>query len=198
MQLRNAFKVELDPDVTWSTIMDVPRIASCVPGAELNSCGSNEEYRGRVNVKLGPVALTFDGIVAVQDRNDGARTATIHGRGTDTKGRGNATSKTKVSVLPSGDGAEVCLDTDLLLSGMIAQYGRASGVIVAVSDELVAQFSGNLRNLIASSSGSGPPEQSPASAVGALDQAGDKAGPSPVLGMGFVWLALLRWLRGLI
>ena len=194
MELTNSFKVNLPPEQAWEELMNIPQVAACVPGAELTDSLPDDAFKGKMTLKLGPIALNFQGTVQITERDDANRTALLLGKGSDAKGRGNASSKTNVRVVASGEGSEVHLDTALQLSGMIAQYGRASGVINAVSDELISQFAGNLQSRLANTGSAGLKAEASEEAVATT------TAPAPVessIGAGFVVQAMLRWLRGL-
>ena len=153
MQLSNQFETPRAPDDTFGLLLDAPAIVHCVPGAELTSVEADGSFKGRISVKLGPVALKFNGALEIVGIDPALRTATLKARGADLQGRGGAHAVTTLSVGPSAAGSRVVLKTDLQLSGMVAQYGRAQGVIAAVSNEIVAQFS---RNLAAAMAGEEP------------------------------------------
>ena len=194
MELTNSFKVNLPPEQAWEELMNIPQVAACVPGAELTDSLPDDAYKGKMTLKLGPIALNFQGTVQITERDDANRTALLLGKGSDAKGRGNASSKTQVRVVASGEGSEVHLDTALQLTGMIAQYGRASGVISAVSDELISQFSANLQNKLANKGSDGV-------ALG-TSEASEVTAPLPApaqssIGVGFVFQAMLRWFKGM-
>ena len=192
MELKNDFTVDLPVDAAWEELMDIPQVAACVPGAELTDSLPDDAYKGKMKLKLGPVALNFQGTVTIADRDDAAKTALLLGKGSDSKGRGNANSKTQVRVVPKGAGSEVQLETSLQLSGMIAQYGRASGVIKAVSDELISQFAANLQKTLESKL-SGPTAQSDGSPAQKAQAPAPQVQSS--IGAGFIFQAVLRWLR---
>jgi carbon monoxide dehydrogenase subunit G len=149
LHLANRFDVPNTPEATFALLLDAPSIAHCVPGAELVSVEADDALKGRIAVKLGPVALKFNGTVIITDVDEAARTAVIKAKGADAQGRGGANATTRMRVEPLGDTAQVFLETELQLSGMIAQYGRAQGVIAAVSNEIVADFSRNLQAMLA-------------------------------------------------
>lgn len=189
MHLENSFEVTRPPAEAWDILMDVPRIAGCVPGAELIGVEEDGSYTGSMAVTLGPVALRFLGKVQITDADPQSRTASIIARGSDQKGRGNAGATTKVSIVPSGNGSLVQLKTDLQLSGMVAQYGRATGMIAALSSEIVARFAEALRAELASSKAGGAPAKPE-------DLAEKRRAKAPVFGLAMLWRAFLAWLRG--
>ena len=149
MQLANRFEVCRSPDETFALLLDAPSVVQCVPGAELLDVEPDGAFKGRISVKLGPVALKFTGTVKIIDIDATARTALIKAKGADLQGRGNANATTRMRVEPAGAVALVVLETELQLSGMVAQYGRAQGVIASMSNEIVADFARNLQALLA-------------------------------------------------
>src|SRR5258706_12803652 len=90
MEINNSFEVPLPPRDAWKTLMDIPRIAPCMPGAELTGVVDKDTYTGKVSVKLGPVALTFAGQVKFTDIDEAAHKARVKAQGKDSKGRGGA------------------------------------------------------------------------------------------------------------
>lgn len=103
-----------------------------------------DQYQGRITVKLGPLTMVFAGKLQIEDRNDGAHSATIKANWTETKGRGNAITVTRFALQEQGDGARVTLRSELQLAGQVAQYGRGVGMISAISAQLMSTFAENL------------------------------------------------------
>ena len=151
MQIKNRFEVPLAPDAAWALLMDVAQTAACFPGAELTDSIDADHHKGRVSVRLGPVAMVFAGTIEIAGRDDALHSAAIKANWSETKGRGNAVTATRF-VLHDADGAtRVEVETDIQLAGQVAQYGRGAGMIEALSAQLVAQFAGNLRARIEAS-----------------------------------------------
>ena len=151
MQINNSFDVPLPPADAWKVLMDIARIAPCMPGAELTGVVDKDTYGGKVSVKLGPVALTFAGQVKFTDIDDAAHTARVKAQGKDSKGRGGANANVDFRLEHSPLGTRVVVKTDLSLSGAVAQYGRASGMIQDVAQQLIGQFADNLKAQLAAS-----------------------------------------------
>jgi uncharacterized protein len=145
MEITNAFEVPLKPAEAWKTLMDIPRIVPCMPGAELTGQVGKDTYNGKVSVKLGPVALAFAGQVKFTEIGETAHKARAKAQGKDSKGRGGANATIDFHIEPAGAGSRVLVKTDLSLSGAVAQYGRASGLIQEVASQLVGQFANNLK-----------------------------------------------------
>ena len=145
MELENRFIVPLGRPDAMKVLTDVPRIAPCIPGASLTGVDGGL-YSGQANVRLGPVALSFSGTASITSIDNNAHTAQVKAQGADKKGRGQAEATMTFSLEEAENGqTEVIVRTDVLLSGSIAQYGRASGLINVVAGQIVSQFSENLK-----------------------------------------------------
>lgn len=155
MEIKNSFDVVLPPDQAWKILMDIPRIVPCMPGAELVEMIDATNFKGKVAVKLGPIALTFNGKAEFEEIDDVAHTARAKAQGTDTKGRGGASAVVTFHLTPIPTGSRVDVVTDVALSGSVAQYGRGSGVIQSVASQLIAQFASSLNSLLAQSPSAG-------------------------------------------
>ncbi len=149
MEFDNSFDVPLPPAQAWALLMDIPRIAPCMPGAELTEIVDPQNYKGKISVRLGPVALAFAGRVAFDRIDEASRTARVTAQGSDAKGRGGANAAATFRIEPSGDGARVLIHTDLTLSGAVAQYGRGVGMIQSTAAQIIGQFASNLRARLA-------------------------------------------------
>lgn len=149
MEFDNSFDVPLSPAKTWSVLMDIPRIAPCMPGAQLTEVIDPQNYKGKISVRLGPVALTFAGQVAFDGIDEAKHSARVKAQGSDAKGRGSANAAATFRIEPSGSGSKVLIHTDLMLSGAVAQYGRGVGMIQATAAQIIGQFANNLRAQLA-------------------------------------------------
>src|SRR4051812_10805372 len=125
--------------------MDIRRIAPCMPGAELTEIVDDKTYKGKIAVRLGPVALAFAGTVAFEEIDDANRRARVKATGSDAKGRGGANAAATFRLEPAGTGSKVLVHTDLALSGAVAQYGRGVGVVQATAAQIMTQFANNLK-----------------------------------------------------
>ncbi len=140
MEFDNSFEVPLPPAEAWKVLLDIERIAPCMPGAELTEVLGDNSYKGKIGVRLGPVALTFAGLVKFDQIDDANRTARVSAQGTDAKGRGGANASSVFRLEPAGTGSKVLVHTNLTLSGAVAQYGRGVGIIQATATQLMNQF----------------------------------------------------------
>ena len=149
MEFDNSFEVPLPPAQAWPVLMNVRGIAPCMPGAQLTDVIDDKNYKGNISVRLGPVALTFAGVVTFEDIDNVNYSARVRAQGTDAKGRGSAQAKSTFRLEPAGTGSKVLVHTDLTLSGAVAQYGRGVGMIQATASAIMNQFANALKAQLA-------------------------------------------------
>jgi uncharacterized protein len=178
MKIENTFTVALPVAEAWTTLLDIPAIAPCMPGAELTAVEDERTYRGQVKVKLGPVAVAFQGRARLEDVDEAARTVRVKASGNETKGRGSAQADVTFRLQPDGAGTRVDIVSDVALAGAVAQYGRAQGVIADVAQVIIDTFAENLRRQIAARAA--PAAAATAAApTGAAPAAAPSLGPAP-------------------
>ncbi|SCG54498.1 SRPBCC family protein [Micromonospora zamorensis] len=146
MKITNEFAVAVPIDEAWAVLTDLEGIAPCLPGAQLTGV-DGDVYRGRVKVKVGPVISEFAGTARFVEKDDSAYRGVIDAKGRDARSTGNASALVTAHLRPDGDRTLVSVDTDLKISGKLAQFG--SGMIKEVSGKLVAQFVANLEAKLA-------------------------------------------------
>jgi hypothetical protein len=130
----------------WKILTNVELIAPCLPGAQLQEV-EGDTYRGVVKVKVGPIQAQFKGQASFLERNDVDHKAVLKGEGRDTGGKGNASALITAQLTSiSATSTKVEVNTDLAITGKVAQFGR--GAMADISDKLLAQFSENLNTLI--------------------------------------------------
>lgn len=149
MKIENSFQVPLPPEEAWRVLLDIERVARCVPGAELTERVDAQTYRGKVAVRLGPVALSFAGTARFVQIDEAAHRARVKASGTEGKGRGGAEATTEFALIEAAPGAtRVAVVTDLALNGAVAQYGRGAAMIAGVAQQLIDQFAAALKTEI--------------------------------------------------
>jgi carbon monoxide dehydrogenase subunit G len=197
MEFDNSFDVPLPPDQAWKTLMDIERIAPCMPGAELTEIVDDKTFKGKVSVRLGPVALTFQGTATFEDVDDAAHKATVKAQGADAKGRGGANANVGFHLEPSDAGSSVKIHTDLQLSGSVAQYGRGAGMIQDLASQIIGQFADNLSKQIEADQPAA--DAAPAAPADTAPPPQQPAAPAQVGGMAFkvLWNQIVRSIRGL-
>ena len=167
MELDHSFIVPVPPDRAWEVLLDVERIAPCMPGATVEEF-DGEVVTGRIKVKVGPVSLTYRGTAKFTERDPDARVVVADASGKETRGAGTASATIRSSLEPSGEGTRVSIHTTMNVTGRPAQFGR--GVIAEVGGKLVEKFAENLAQMI--SDGAVAPDGADASAEVAAAEAG--------------------------
>lgn len=137
MKIVHEFTVSAPLDRAWATLTDIEEVAPCLPGATLTG-REGETYTGKIKVKVGPVTSEFVGTAGFTELDAGTHHAVLNAKGRDTRGSGNATALIDVQLRPDGERTVVTVDTDLTISGKLAQFG--SGMIQQVSEKLLGQF----------------------------------------------------------
>jgi uncharacterized protein len=147
IELDNSFTVPVPPEQAWDVLLDVERIAPCMPGASVTSV-EGDEIDGQVKVKLGPLSLTYKGTAKFTDKDQSSHTISIEATGKETRGSGTASATVQAKLTP-GDAAGqtlVSIHTSLNVTGKPAQFGRS--LLPEVSGKLIQQFATNLEAMI--------------------------------------------------
>jgi uncharacterized protein len=176
IELDNSFTVPVPPDRAWDVLLDVERIAPCMPGASVLSMSDDgNEIEGQVKVKLGPLSLTYKGTAKFTDKDQANHTIAIDASGKETRGAGTASANVQATLKP-GDTAGstlVSIHTSLNVTGRPAQFGRS--LLPEVSGKLIAQFASNLEAMIAADSGPAAPTEDTASPAATGTAAGSSS-----------------------
>ena len=138
MRLENSFEVPAAPERAWELLMDVPRVVPCMPGAELTEVVDDSNWKAKMNVKRGPMALAFATDVNRDLADEAARRVRLAANARETRGRGAARATIESTLVAADGGTRVEIVTDLALTGPVAQYGR--GMVEDVSSQLVGRF----------------------------------------------------------
>ena len=138
MKLENSFEVAAPPEKAWDLLMDVPRIVPCMPGAKLDEVVDESNWKATMQVKLGPISLTFATDVERKKVDEANRRVVLGANARETRNRGRASATIESSLAPTDGGTKIDLVTDLSLSGTVAQYGR--GMIEDISSQMVTSF----------------------------------------------------------
>ena len=154
MEMDHSFTVPVPPERAWDVLLDVERIAPCMPGATVDEF-DGEVVTGRIKVKVGPVSLTYRGTAKFTERDPEAKVIVLEASGKETRGAGTASATVRATLEPEsgGEATKASMHTTMNVTGRPAQFGR--GVMAEVGGKLVEQFAQNLRQLIADDAGSG-------------------------------------------
>jgi len=149
MELEHSFSVPVSAERAWDVLLDVERVAPCMPGATLDSV-EGDSIAGRIKVKVGPITMTYAGTAKFTERDQEARVITLEASGKETRGAGTASASVHSRLLPEGDHTLVTVQTTLNVTGKPAQFGR--GVMNEVGAKLVGIFADNLAAMLAAES----------------------------------------------
>jgi uncharacterized protein len=197
MQIANEFEVAAPPERVFEFLLDVNRVVTCMPGAELSEVVDPDTFKGRVKIKVGPIMVAYNGTARIAERDEAARRAVLQADGRETTGPGSARASAVMTVEPSGSGSRVKLATDFSVAGRVANFGR--GVMEDVSRRLVTQMAQCIKSNLESEASAeaaveapagAPPESAaeraaqatPAPVTASSDSPGAQASPPPASG----------------
>ena len=174
MKFTNTFVVAAPIEDVWNTLMDVERVAPCMPGAEVIERTGEDTYKVAIKVRLGPISMQYRGQVEIVERDDDARRATMRAKAKEARGQGTADAHVHMSLDEQPDGTHATLETELQLLGKAAAMGQ--GVIVDVAAKLVETFAANLAAMLM---GEGAPAEGAPAEASAREPTPVAAAPAP-------------------
>jgi carbon monoxide dehydrogenase subunit G len=185
MELEHSFSVPVPAERAWDVLLDVERVAPCMPGATLDSV-EGDSIAGRIKVKVGPITMTYAGTAKFTERDKDAGVVTLDASGKETRGAGTASASVRSQLTPDGDHTLVTVHTTLNVTGKPAQFGR--GVMAEVGGKLVGIFADNLAAMLAAEPAadadlSDDEEISGGNVVALADSTPDEALPIDVLNL---------------
>ncbi|HYY20714.1 MAG TPA: SRPBCC family protein [Thermoleophilaceae bacterium] len=193
MKLEHSFDVQAPVDRVWEALIDIERVAPCLPGAEITESADDGTYKGNFTVKLGPTTASYRGELHLEQVDEAARRATMSASGQDKRGQGSAKATIVSSVRGEGETTHVDVETDFTITGRLARFGRG-GMIQDVSNRLLRDFAQCLQRSIET--------PAPAPAAAAEGEAAAPAPPpaqaKPVRGISLFFSVLWERLRRLL
>jgi carbon monoxide dehydrogenase subunit G len=146
MRFEHEFSVPVPVEQAWAVLLDVERVAPCLPGASLDIF-EGDEFTGRMKVKVGPITVTYRGSARFENVDKDAHTLTLQASGKEARGAGTASATVKATLTPGDGSTTVFVETSFNVTGRPAQFGR--GVMAEVGAKLIDRFAGNLAQLLA-------------------------------------------------
>jgi carbon monoxide dehydrogenase subunit G len=196
MQLENSFTVGAPPSRVFAYLLDVNKIVSCVPGAELSEVVDPTTFKGKVKIKVGPITVAYSGMARIVNRDEANHAATLEAEGRETTGPGSARASARMTVEADGSNSVVKILTDYNVAGRVAQFGR--GVMEDVSRRIVNDMAACIKaNVEAAEPGAGGGGAAAPSGPGAAPVA--NAAPvtsKPVNAFGLLFSVFWARLRG--
>jgi uncharacterized protein len=192
MQMNNAFDVDAPANDVYALMLDPARVAPCIPGAEVVGERDDGGYDAKVTVKVGPVKMSYTGIVQIVEHDDDQRTAAMRARGSEARGQGNvdATMRMAVSEL-AGGGSHVDVSTEMQVTGRVAQMGQ--GIMQDVAERMIGEMARNMGEMLT-------PASAAAASNGASAPAADPSRPAeakPIKGLSLLMGVLASRIRRL-
>src|SRR3954468_5654174 len=138
MKLENEFTVPASIDEAWAVLLDVPRVAPCLPGATVEPGGDDGEYNGTMKIKIGPITASYKGTVKIEETDEAAHRVAMKAQAKDARGQGTAAATITSTMEEVADGTKVHVVTDMRVTGPAASFGR--GVMQDVSAKLMGRF----------------------------------------------------------
>lgn len=145
MKIENSFEVPVPVPEAWALLMNVEDVVGCLPGARLGEVVDESTYKGTFNARIGPISVALEGTVTFEERDEARRVGRLRGQASDTRGRGGANSLMTFRLEGSAERTRVAIETDLQLSGALAQYGRGAGMVSNLAGRIIDQFAECLR-----------------------------------------------------
>jgi carbon monoxide dehydrogenase subunit G len=174
MKLEHSFEVKAPIDQVWTALIDLEKVAPCLPGASITGHDEDGTYHGEFQVKLGPTTAAYRGTIKIESSDAESHTATLAARGTDKRGQGGA-SATIVNTLHEAEGGtRVDAVTDFTITGRLASFGRG-GMMKDISNRLLRDFATCLQQRLAAEPSGGLTAEEAAASAGA----GEVSGKSP-------------------
>jgi uncharacterized protein len=184
VKLEHSFQVNAPLEHVWQALVDVERVAPCLPGAEINEAGEDGTYRGTFTIRLGPTTAAYRGELAMEEVDDAAHRSVMRASGADKRGQGSAKAKIVSTMREEGDLTTVDVETDFTITGRLARFGRG-GMIQDVSNRLLRDFSECLQQAIEQAEPTAKPPTGQAQVAGAAGESEPvSAQPAPVTGEG--------------
>jgi carbon monoxide dehydrogenase subunit G len=181
MELEHSFTVPVPVDRAWDVLLDVERVAPCMPGASLDSV-VGDEIKGRIKVKVGPISMTYAGTARFTERDAATGVMKLEASGKETRGAGTASATVRSELHGEGDETHVVVNTSLNVTGRPAQFGR--GVMADVGGKLIGIFAANLANMLRADNAAGSPAGAGPASAAATGPAGAKAAGQAAAGPG--------------
>jgi uncharacterized protein len=176
MKLEQAFDVKAPVQTVWETLIDVERVAPCLPGAEITG-SENGVYQGNFQVKIGPTTAAYRGQLEMESLDEASRTATMKARGQDKRGQGSANATIVSTLTETPEGTHVEVITDFTITGTLARFGRG-GMMQDISNRLLRDFAACLEKRLGAGEEAAVAAAPEAAAAGAAPVAADGAPPA--------------------
>jgi carbon monoxide dehydrogenase subunit G len=203
VKLEQSFEVHAPVERVWETLIDIERVAPCLPGADITEADDDGTYRGTFNLRLGPTTAAYRGKLNLEEVDEGARRVVMRASGQDKRGHGSAKATIVSTMHEEGELTRVDVDTDFTITGRLARFGRG-GMIQDISNRLLKDFADCVQQRIEAPPAAEPniidaiAAATPEGAAAAPPASGGAGAPTtakPIGGFSLFFRALLDRLR---
>ncbi len=181
MKINNEFTVSVPIERAWDIMLDLERVAPCLPGAAIQG-SEDDEYRGTMKVKIGPITANYKGTVKVEEADEENHRAVFEATGRDARGQGTASATIVSTLQEEGGQTKVRVETDMKLTGRAAQFGR--GIAQDVATKMLGQFADCLEREITGDTGEGAATAAPEATEDTGDGASSQEETPPAMSVG--------------
>jgi uncharacterized protein len=175
VKINNEFTVSIPVDQAWDIMLDLERVAPCLPGAAIQG-SEDDEYQGTMKVKIGPITANYKGTVKVEEADEESHRAVMQATGRDARGQGTASATIVSTLQEEGDETRVKVETEMKLTGRAAQFGR--GIAQDVATKMLTQFAECLERELSGGGGAAEEAASAAPTSGGDGTASQEAPPA--------------------
>lgn len=179
MRIENEVPLPVSPAEAWPVLLDLERVAPCLPGAEIIGV-DGDAFEGKAKIKVGPITAEYKGVAEIVGKDENSYQATIKATGKDSRGQGNASANVTARLVSEDTGSRVFVETDLNITGKVAQFGQ--GIIQDAASGIISTFAENLGELMRSQNADvnaagnvRPKEEAPGPAVSRAEDGGTEA-----------------------
>jgi len=179
MKLEQSFEVNAPIEQVWTALIDLEKVAPCLPGAAITGHDDDGTYHGEFQVKLGPTTASYRGTIKIESADAATHTATLAARGSDKRGQGGASATIVNSLHETGSGGtRVDAATDFTITGRLASFGRG-GMIKDISNRLLRDFAACLQQRLGAEPAGALSGEEAAASAGAAAATEDAPPPPP-------------------
>lgn len=142
MEITSSATIEAPIEKVWAVLVDIPRVTTCLPGAEITEVIDANTYKANVTLKVGPIGVSYRAVITRESLDEATRSAVLRVEATDSKGRGNASATVTTSARAEGAATVIDVVADAKITGVIAQFGQ--GVVKDVAGRIMSKFAANV------------------------------------------------------
>jgi carbon monoxide dehydrogenase subunit G len=144
MKFTQSAQIPVAREPLWDFLMDVPKVAKCLPGVERVTKIDDTTYEGALVVRVGPIRLNLQGKILLEEQNKNDWRAALRAEAKDRMAAGAVNGKTSMTLKElSADQTELLVETDVNILGKIGEFGQP--IIRKKADSMLKEFVENIK-----------------------------------------------------